>query len=170
MSNPYNKDKRLLELLERWQSGDFSRADEQELQTLANSDEFRRETVEGFWSLPEADHASHLASIRMRLRKKTGGGALNLSFSKVLTAVAAVAVVVLGVVWLLPNEQKSAPTAQEAAKEPAPSSPIASNIPEYRSNDDGARNDGSPQLDKVGKTAQEKRSAPAMDASPAASS
>ena len=72
-SNPYNKDKRLLELLEQWQTGQFTRADEQELQTLTDSDEFRREAVEGFWALPEADHATHLASIRERLRRRTGG-------------------------------------------------------------------------------------------------
>lgn len=128
-TNPYSDDKRLLELLERWQSGEFSRADEQELQALSDSDAFRREAVEGFWSAPEADHAGHLASIRDRLRQRSGG-AWRVSYRQILTAVAAMGILVMAVVWLLPGDRASAPIAQETVSQPADSAPIASNLPE----------------------------------------
>ena len=67
-------DARFLELLQRWQNGDFTRADEQELNALAASDDFRREALEGFMSQPEAAHESRLASLRQRLNHRAGGG------------------------------------------------------------------------------------------------
>ncbi|MBL7807867.1 MAG: hypothetical protein JNN28_08645, partial [Saprospiraceae bacterium] len=94
MANPYNNDKRLLELLERWQSGDFTRADEQELQSLTDSDEFRRETAEGYMSVPEANHAQHLASLRQRLQAGSGT-ARKLYLPQMLAAAAAIGVVIL---------------------------------------------------------------------------
>lgn len=107
MANPYDNDKRLLELLERWQSGDFTRADEQELQALTDSDAFRRETAEGYMSVPEADHAQHLASLRQRLQARSGT-ARKLYFPQMLAAAAAVGIIILGVVWLMPSTEKAA--------------------------------------------------------------
>lgn len=159
-SNPYNKDKRLLELLEQWQTGQFTRADEQELQALTDSDEFRREAVEGFWALPEADHATHLASIRDRLRRRTGGRGLVLAYSRILTAVAAVAVLVLAVVWLFPSRQQSAPSDLEASKSPVENQPIASNLPEPPKEDKNTTGGTLPSLDRLAKTRQDKPASP----------
>ncbi len=167
-TNPYNDDKRLLELLERWQSGDFSRVQEQELQALADSDEFRRETVEGFWSLPETDHAAHLASLRERLRKRTGGGRI-VAFPQILAAVAAISVLVLAVIWLIPSSEKSATMSQQAAQEPFENQPIASTLPEEKSAGPEMRSKDAPQLDRLGKSAQSKPASPMMDSPPAAS-
>jgi TonB family protein len=76
MTNNAQNDARFLDLLQRWQSGDFSRADEQELNALAASDDFRREALEGFMSLPEAEHEERLAALRLRLNQRVGGGRL----------------------------------------------------------------------------------------------
>jgi len=129
--HPSHQDKRLLELLERWQTGDFSRADEQELQELAASDEFRRETVEGFWANPEADHSTHIAALRERLQTLTGG-TRRVAFNQMLTAVAAVFLLVLGIIWLLPKGPEPAPIVEESAPERIENQPIASNIPEAK--------------------------------------
>lgn len=130
-TNPYNDDKRLLELLERWQSGDFTRSDEQELQALADSDEFRREAVEGFWALPEASHATHLASLRTRLRERTGVGR-RVMFPQLMAAAAVVLLVIAAIVFF-PSEQKEAPmAAEQATQPPMDTQPIASNFPEQK--------------------------------------
>ena len=167
-TNPYNDDKRLLELLERWHSGDFSRANEQELQALTDSDEFRRETVAGFWSMPETDHVSHLASLRERLRKRNGGGRI-VAFPQILAAVAAISAVVLAVIWLIPGAQKPEATSQQETQMATENQPIASVQPEEKKVVEEVGGKGAPQLDRLDKSAQSKPSSPVMDASPAAS-
>ncbi len=166
-THPYNDDKRLLELLERWQTGNFSRADEQELSALAADDEFRRETLEGFWSLPEADHRAHLASIMARLQQRRRF-ALRVSFVRVLSAVAAIGILVLAVVWLLPNAEKSSPIAQEAVQTPVENQPVVA----APSNKDMTARESQPinlpESELQGKTAPDrKQSAPNAGAGPA---
>jgi len=168
-TNPHNDDKRLLELLERWHSGDFSRAHEQELQALADSDEFRREAVEGFWSLPETEHATHLASLRLRLRKRTDGGTLWVSYRRILTAVAAVAILVLSVIWLFPLAEKTTPMAQQEAVKSTENQPIASNLPEEKNAQDETVNNSAPKPDRLGKSTQSKPAPPSSASGPAAS-
>jgi protein TonB len=168
-TNPHNDDKRLLELLERWHSGDFSRAHEQELQALADSDEFRREAVEGFWSLPETEHATHLASLRLRLRKRTDSGMLWVSSRRILTAVAAVAILVLSVIWLFPSAEKTTPMAQQEAVKSTENQPIASNLPEENKIQDETLNNSAPKLDRLGKSTQSKPAPPTSTSGPAAS-
>ncbi|MDX1911084.1 MAG: energy transducer TonB [Saprospiraceae bacterium] len=110
-----NDDKRLLELLDRWQTGNFSRADEQELQALTSSDDFRREAVEGFFSLPEADHRVNLEAIRSRLRP----AARHVAWPRILAAAAAVAILISAAVWLIPRQESAtAPLAQQAPPPP----------------------------------------------------
>lgn len=121
-SHLQNDDKRLLELLERWQSGDFSRADEQELLSLTASDEFRREAVEGFLSMPEADHASRLAALRSRLRTQHGG-ARRVAWPQIMAAAAAMALLVSAAIWLIPAQKEMAPIAQQAPPPPVDSAP-----------------------------------------------
>lgn len=107
-----HNDTRFLELLQRWQSGDFTRADEQELNTLAASDDFRREALEGFMSQPEAAHEERLAALRLRLQKRVGGGRW-VALPQMLAA-AAVLVLLLAAIWFFPqwNQNDSAPVAQ----------------------------------------------------------
>jgi hypothetical protein len=126
-TDPCIKDKRLLELLERWQTGDFTRADEQELSALSNSDDFRREAVEGFWALPEEDHAAHLAALRRRLQNRTGR---RVPLPQMWAAIAAAGLLILAVIWLLPEVEKDAPTAQKEVAKPTEDSSVASNLPE----------------------------------------
>ena len=68
--SPHNEDARFLELLQKWRSGDFTRSDEQEINALASGDEFRRETLDGFFSHPEYDHATSISLLRDRIRAK----------------------------------------------------------------------------------------------------
>ena len=107
-----HNDARFLELLQRWQSGDFTRADEQELYALAASDDFRREAMEGFMTLPETAHDERLATLRTRLLHRGGGGRL-VALPQILAA-AAVLVLLIAAIWFLPNwnEKNAAPEAQ----------------------------------------------------------
>ena len=89
-------DKRFLDLLQKWQEGDFTRRDELELQSLAGSDDFRREAWEGFQLHPEADHEGRLAALRARIRPERGGR--RVLFPQIMAA-AAVFVVLLGALW-----------------------------------------------------------------------
>lgn len=117
-------DARFLELLERWQSGDFTRADEQELNALAASDDFRREALEGFMSMPEAAHDENLRALRLRLKNKAGGGRL-IALPQVLSVAAAI-VLLLAAVWMFPQWNRSdvAPVAQ-STEAPAAEKPLA---------------------------------------------
>lgn len=105
-------DARFLDLLQRWQNGDFTRADEQELNALAASDDFRREAMEGFMSLPDAAHDERLTALRLRLQKKLGGQRV-LALPQILAA-AAVLVLLLAALWFFPqwNEKKDTPIVQ----------------------------------------------------------
>ncbi|MEQ1746486.1 MAG: hypothetical protein ABMA02_13735, partial [Saprospiraceae bacterium] len=70
MNHPHTDDARFLELLERWLTGAFDRADERELHALAEADDFRREAWAGLSALPEAEHGMHLARLRQRFQGK----------------------------------------------------------------------------------------------------
>ncbi len=166
-TNPHSDDKRLLELLERWQSGDFTRADEQELQSLADSDEFRREAVAGFWAFPESDHAVYLASIRSRLHKRNDGG-IRVSMPKLMAAIAAMGLLVLAVVWLIPGSKETSPLAQESLPRPVEQQPIASNLPVPETKDEEIRSPENHSVARsMSKTAGGQQSA-VMDAGPSA--
>lgn len=123
-----HNDARFLELLQRWQSGDFSRADEQELNALAASDDFRREAMEGFMSLPEAAHEERLAALRIRLKKRVGGGRI-IALPQILAAAAAL-ILLLVAIFFFPksNEKDVAPVAQtqvESAGKDLPQAPVS---------------------------------------------
>jgi hypothetical protein len=66
-----NEDTRFLELLQKWQSGDFTRADEQEMNALAASDAFRREALEGILDFPTHDQATAILSLRRKIAGKS---------------------------------------------------------------------------------------------------
>ena len=108
-------DARFLELLDRWLTGAFTRADERELQALAAADPFRREAWEGFASLPETEHAALLERLRARLqpqrRKRVPLGIW-------LAAAATLALLFFVVLFLpRPEVENAAPLANAPASE-----------------------------------------------------
>lgn len=133
-----HNDTRFLELLRRWQSGEFTRSDEQELNALAASDEFRREAMEGFMSLPEATHNERLAALRTRLRDRSGakaGGKRLIAMPQILAAAAALVLLIAAILFFPKwNQQDAAPVAQTqtqpAEQNPATESAAPAEAPE----------------------------------------
>ncbi len=118
MTSPSSDDQRFLELLQRWQSGDFTRLDEQVLRSLTESDDFRREAMEGFLALPEAEHTERLTALRWRLgavRPRTRVLAM-----PQMMAIAAALLVLVAAIWFFPRaaEESSAPLAQTSEATP----------------------------------------------------
>ena len=109
-------DARFLALLDRWQSGDFTRADERELKVLTDSDEFRREAMEGFMSLPEGDHDAILQALRNKVRLRSGAAAAPVRRIVLLrwSAAAAVLALLISAIWFLPDwsDKEAAPIAR----------------------------------------------------------
>jgi negative regulator of sigma E activity len=107
-------DKKGLDLLEKWHSGDFTRADEQALQRLlANCDAFSREAIEGYLEQPETDHLMHLSNLRNRLAKKEKRPS-NPWFFRLAVAASFLICVSIGTWWL---SQKNDPTENGLAQE-----------------------------------------------------
>ena len=61
-------------LLNRWISGEADYDDERSLEALAKEDPFLTDALEGYRSLPEADHARAVGRLKARLRKRNRGG------------------------------------------------------------------------------------------------
>ncbi|MEZ4964143.1 MAG: energy transducer TonB [Saprospiraceae bacterium] len=110
-------DVRFLDLLQRWQSGDFTRADERELMSLAESDVFRREAMEGFMAFPDADHDAQLQALYRRLRMRGDGSQPQIVGLPRWWAAAAAVLLLLVAVWFFPvTKNEKAPVAQTAEK------------------------------------------------------
>ncbi len=119
MSSP-SDDQRFLELLQRWQSGDFTRQDELVLRNLSESDDFRREAMEGFMAMPEADHSERIAALRKRLQ--TARPRTRVLLIPQMMAIAAALLVLVAAIWFFPRstEKAAAPVAQMQDPAPAP--------------------------------------------------
>lgn len=89
INSSYNEDKRFLALLQKWQSGDFTRADEQEMNALAGADEFRKEALDGLLEHPEFDYGQALASLSKKIREKQP--ARKFAFPQIMALAAALA-------------------------------------------------------------------------------
>lgn len=76
--NVDQKNKNWLTPLLRWLSGEANRHDEQSLDKLAKDDPFLADALEGYRSLPEADHVAAMtrlkANLRRRARRQRGAG------------------------------------------------------------------------------------------------
>jgi TonB family C-terminal domain len=114
-----SQDIRLKELLERWQSGQFTRADEQELRALTDSDEFRRDAAGGYWELPDDDHGQRIRSLHARLRAKNGT-AQRFNLAPWLAAAAVTGLLVWALWQVGPDPSVQKPIAEERA----PTAPI----------------------------------------------
>ena len=129
----HHDDARFLDLLRRWLSGDFTRSDERELQALTDSDEFRREAMEGFMSLPEEDHEARLLALRKKIGLRSGMPAEPLRRAAIpgIWAAAAALILLIVAIWVFPKWTADR-TGPVAAKQPepagnsAPSPPAAS--------------------------------------------
>jgi hypothetical protein len=126
-----NTNQQWQELLEKWNSGNFTRADEQALQRLmAESDAFAREAMDGYFSNPETDHQLHLDSLRKKLREKQPQRRPFLPFY--LMAAAAALLLLVVAVWAFwptppPNELATNIPAQDSgASNNKPAPPAAS--------------------------------------------
>ena len=128
------QDTRFLELLQKWQSGDFTRSDELEMNTLASGDAFRREAIDGLLEHPEYDHTGSLASLRDRLHAKRKGR--RIGFPQIL-AMAAAVVLLIGAVWFFnidPIPQDQGKLAQDLpAEDSAPATEQAPSFSEDES-------------------------------------
>ncbi|MCF8248142.1 MAG: carboxypeptidase-like regulatory domain-containing protein [Saprospiraceae bacterium] len=60
-----------LKPLLKWLIGDANRHDEQALDASAQDDPFLADAIEGYRSMPEADHAADVTRLKARLRKKS---------------------------------------------------------------------------------------------------
>jgi hypothetical protein len=121
MSKPVqNEDARFLELLQRWQSGEYTRADEQELYALAANDPFRQEALEGFEAFPEAAHQATLDRLRQKLAPKAKRRVL---FPQMM-AIAATLLLVFAAIWFFnikPMPSEKSAVAQELPPATPPS-------------------------------------------------
>jgi Gram-negative bacterial TonB protein C-terminal len=119
-------DQELIELLQRWQAGTFTRSDEAALRRLrAEGDAFVREAIDGYFLEPEADQAQVLSKFR---QKTVAPIAVQRPIAyRWWAAAAALAVLLVAVWWVLPaptkaivKEQPSAaaPTVTETSNQP----------------------------------------------------
>lgn len=98
-------DKKIAELLEKWREGNFSRADEQDLQRLsAEGDAFTRDAVDGHLTMPDEDHAQHLASLHSRLAERTKTRRRSW-LTGILAAAASLALLVTALWWFQDAEK-----------------------------------------------------------------
>lgn len=101
----HHEDLRFLELLRRWLEGNFNRADEQELQELTRTDAFRREAMDGFMELPEVDYGIQLASLRNKLKERTGNKKRALYLPQILAVAASITLIIAAIIFY-PRTQK----------------------------------------------------------------
>jgi hypothetical protein len=125
-----NEDTRFLELLQKWQSGDFTRADEQEMNALAASDAFRREALEGILDFPTHDQATAILSLRQKIAGKSPRH--RVLFAPIMALAAALALI-FGAIWFfnirpipVDNGQvaQELPTAPTEIPQPAATPPV----------------------------------------------
>ena len=114
MSNQFHHDDvRFFELLQQWHSGEFTRADEKELFTLAAKDPFRQEALDGILAFPEQNHEKTLDNLRLRLPQKQRP--LTFSWTNI-TALAAAMVLLIAAVWFFQVRPVTNPTDDTLAR------------------------------------------------------
>ena len=100
-----NRDKALIELLEKWRNGHFTQTDELALKTLAREgDAFAKEAIEGMLSTPEQAHDRVYQRLKGRLASRTRPKGYRNRYA----AAAAFAVLCVAVWWMWPRTQHGA--------------------------------------------------------------
>ncbi len=117
-------------LLNRWISGEADRSDERSLEAMAKDDPFLADALEGFRSMPEADHARSVTKLKASLRSKYEKKKRGVIFY--LQRVAAVGLLVVGAWFILGQfggQEEIAEKNTAVAKDdsPAPSENIQAN-------------------------------------------
>ncbi len=153
--NTSSDDQRFLELLQRWQSGDFNRQDEQALRSLTDSDDFRREAMEGFMALPETDHSTRLAALRERLRVAAPPRNRIISMPQMMAIAAALLVLVVAILFLPRIAEKQNEPIAQTSETAAPSPTTPPSIQE----DESQPSDVMADRATIGKQAKERPSA-----------
>ena len=124
-----NDDAHFLDLLQKWQSGDFTRRDEQELKALTADDDFRREAWEGFVAHPETQHHQTLSTLRSRLRDQDGrSGGRRIGMVPIWAAAAAM-VVLIGAVLFFQQKKDAIEQTPLANNSTTPAKPIIQGAP-----------------------------------------
>lgn len=152
--SPQNEDARFLDLLAKWQSGDFTRTDERELFALAAKDPFRSEALEGFLAIPEQDHTDTLHRLEEKIR---GNKRSKRVFLPQILAIAAALALLIGVIWFFNSNPVPANTDQIAQNSntvpevSAPETPTSTSAPQIRPNSEIITENASPSraLDKT---------------------
>lgn len=128
MADQFHDDARFLELLDKWQSGDFTRSDERELFELAGKDPFRQESLDGWMQFPETDHSTVLDRLAGRLQEKKKRRVI--LFPRLLSLAAALALL-LGAIWFFSHNQTEVLKNDSVARTetPAPVQPEFSPTP-----------------------------------------
>jgi len=112
-----NQEKHINQLLQRWISGEITAREEQELQAAAAQDVFFREALQGYRSLPSADHAARIANLRQKL---TGQKKKNVFLRLPRWSRVAAAVLVVATAWWLLTEQQAHTSMELAMEENTP--------------------------------------------------
>lgn len=119
-----HEDARFIDLLQRWSTGNFTRADEQELYALARSDEHRQEALEGFMAVPDHDHHIRIDALRQKLQAHTGSKRRILPISVIMSVAAGIVLLIIAIV-AFPMLQKSAEPQVAMDKAPIVAKPDA---------------------------------------------
>lgn len=60
----------MIHLLKKWLNGTAKASDERELERAVRNDDFGRDALEGYRSMPEANHAKNVAALKSKLRQQ----------------------------------------------------------------------------------------------------
>lgn len=112
-SSLHPDDRRFLELMEKWQRGDFTRTDERDVEGLIQGDAFRREAWEGLLSAPDVKHQDRLAALSAKMNLP-GHKPYKIVPFWLMTAAATV-VIIFGAIWFWPD---SKPEGKQAVQNP----------------------------------------------------
>ena len=105
--------------------GQFTRSDEQALKALTDPDDFRREAMEGYAAVPDADHAERLQRMRAKLHGEEGqssGGGRVFTLPRLMAAAAVLALLIVAF-WFFPSIGPKKEDAALAKNETAPVEP-----------------------------------------------
>lgn len=94
----------MLDLLKRWLDGSVNAQDEQALERAASKDAFLGDALEGYRSMPEADHEAKIASLKDKLRTKGKQRRAGMTWWRVAAAAAMIGVVVT---WIFVSQNNN---------------------------------------------------------------
>ncbi len=110
--------------MRKWLIGDANRHDEQALDASAKGDPFLSDSLEGYRSLPEADHAADVTRLKARLRKQSESRRSTGFYLLRIAAVGAVLVAAWVVLQQFQTSNEAAPVADAINVEAQQSTPI----------------------------------------------